>query len=123
MGYRSEIVIVVNKIRVAEAKLQKTLPKVLAEDWGTRTSGKTALYWRFDQIKWYGSYPEVQECMTWLNSLADIEIDISHPKPGKTMQTSWGFLRIGEEESDIESLGDPYYFNVIPERTITVYQI
>lgn len=123
MGYRSEVVIVVNKIRVTEAKLQKTLPKILAEDWGTNTSGKTALYWHFGQIKWYESYPEIQECMKWFDSLADIEIDISYPKPGKAMQTSWGFLRIGEEDNDTDILGDPYYFNVTQQHNIAINEI
>ncbi len=95
MGYRSEVYLRISEpiVEVVDAarKLDATLDEMLsgAED------GKTDFYW--EHTKWYDSYPEVRAVESFLEMLQDDD---------------YGFVRLGEEEGDIERKGDPHEYNM-----------
>lgn len=92
MGYRSEVAIAVS-----------------TEDYNNAPQNvKDAFYEMFDEpeekddiitiyhkdwVKWYDDYKDVQTIESWLNSLNS---------------DNYGMIRIGEEDADVEYLGDPW---------------
>ncbi len=100
MGYRSEVYLRIAEplIEVVDAarKLDDTLDKMLSEGSEVGLEGnKTDFYWEY--TKWYDSYPEVRAVESLLDMLQDDD---------------YGFIRLGEEEGDIERKGDPCEYNM-----------
>ena len=95
MGYRSEVYLRVAEplVEVVDAarKLDDNLDKMLSE----AQDGKTDFYW--EHTKWYDSYPEVRAVESLLDMLQDDD---------------YGFIRLGEEEGDIERKGYPSEYNM-----------
>ena len=95
MGYRSEVYLRISEplVEVVDAarKLDDTLDKMLSEGAEVGLEGnKTDFHWEY--TKWYDSYPEVQAVESLLEMLQDDD---------------YGFIRLGEEEGDIERKGYP----------------
>jgi len=103
MGYRSDVVIGLKATKVLEDNLLKIdkFPKMLQRP-GRLKSGNV-FYWLFEDIKWYESYTEVSEVIDYLHELDDEE---------------YGFMRIGEENEDVETQGHPYDFDIYFNRFI-----
>ena len=101
MGYRSEVYLRIAEplVEVVDAarKLDDTLDKMLFE----AQDGKTDFYW--GDTKWYDSYPEVRAVESLLDMLQDDD---------------YGFIRLGEEEGDIESKGHPSEYNMYTNTTV-----
>ena len=98
MGYRSEVY-----LRIAEPlvevvddarKLDENLDKMLSEG---ATLGKEKTDFTWEYTKWYDTYPEVQAVENLLDMLQDDD---------------YGFIRVGEEEGDIESKGHPSEYDM-----------
>ena len=92
MGYRSEVYLRIAEplVEVVDAarKLDDNLDKMLSE--GAEEGNKTDFTWEY--TKWYDTYPEVQAVESLLDMLQDDD---------------YGFIRLGEEEGDIERKGYP----------------
>ena len=111
MGYRSDIVIV-TKIE------NKELVKLLQEDEENTDeqyffsmedyNGKKmeCFFTRYEYVKWYDSFPSVNKIRSAMDNIEDGD--------------SFGFIRVGEDYDDVESLGMPYDFNIQLSRTIDV---
>ena len=99
MGYRSDIVIAVNKEVLARNLIQKEIPECLGEP--EHVTDKAA-YWFIEGWKWYSSYHDVQEINAWFDELAHEE---------------FGAMRIGEDD-DTETWGEPYEFDIYLNRSI-----
>lgn len=106
MGYRSEVVIVVDKNHTN--KILNEIPKQKWDNVSNTSvklscgnSIKTTLFHIYD-TKWYQSFEsikgfeDVDAVMGILDSIDEIEGD-----------SSYAFVRIGEELNDIEQKGDP----------------
>ena len=93
MGYRSEVYLRIAEplVEVVDAarKLDENLDKMLSEG---ATLGKEKTDFTWEYTKWYDTYPEVQAVENLLDMLQDDD---------------YGFIRVGEEEGDIESKGTP----------------
>ena len=115
MGYRSEVNIVTRK----DNKELYELLKYEHEDglnrhislWDIYEEGTTkmyngdkveVLYVQCDSVKWYDGYKSVDDIMS---AIANIE-----------NEESYGFVRIGEEWNDIETLGFPYDYGLTIHR-------
>jgi len=110
MGYRSEIIIAYNKKVETELLLETLkLPKILLEIHEDSKYVEEDLgyyYYHIIETKWYASYPEVQECIDFIDELvADHEDDFA-------------FVRIGEDLDDFEELGVPWDFDIGIQRYI-----
>ncbi len=104
MGYRSEVVIALNKTVIAKLVLTgNTLPKLfLYAD--NQLINDCAYYYIFEGIKWYQEYPEI----IYINSFLDT-LDIA----------DFGFIRSGDEVTDIEILGSPYNYDMYLEKHLS----
>ncbi len=121
MGYRSEVILAVGpevmpQFMVTMAKS----PEARQMCFGDHTEMikdyqgiKGSFLFRWDHIKWYDGYEEVQAIEDFLNWAEDkLEID------GKEIDGDehFRFVRIGEEYDDIETRG--YGFDIHPVRSI-----
>ncbi len=118
MGYRSDVVIAVTKVAYTKSILKQDLPDMLKgnDSWVVQKDNDMGFFWTIEGIKWYESYPEVQEVMDWLTTIESEEHQSDYIVNGKKQkpweQDQYGFLRMGEEYNDIEELGDPYHFDI-----------
>lgn len=98
MGYYSTVVIAVNKGCYLASLLSNDLPTLFKEN--NPVPYNNAMYWRFSDYKWYDSYESISNVMDYLNNLS---LD---------SREAFGFIRIGEESTDIEELGDPSEYDI-----------
>jgi hypothetical protein len=102
MGYRSDVVIALNKeVYAQHLLLLGEFPTLLRDNSPVIT--ETAAYWRLSEIKWYTDYPYIRDVMRLLGSL-DTE--------------QYAFMRIGEDDQDIEHQGEPGDFNIYLSQSI-----
>ncbi len=105
MGYRSEVYLRIAEplVEVVDAarKLDDNLDKMLSEGAELAEGSKTDFSW--ESTKWYDSYPEVQAVESLLDMLQDDD---------------YGFIRLGEEDGDIERKGDPGCYDMYTSTTI-----
>ena len=122
MGYRSEVVLVVDK-RVEGMLMhvftsQPTAHQMCYEYADVHEDREDAVMFRWTYAKWYDSYPDVnaiENFMNKLDSADNIEID------GEEIDLCYmyRFVRVGEDADDIECRG--YGFDSIyPVATINV---
>ena len=100
MGYRSDLVIAINKECRMRHLIQPHIPKVLLEDEHIKRDEckrTGALYFRINDWKFYDSYPEVQAIKQWFDTLANEE---------------FGAMRMGEDDDDLERWGEPYDYDI-----------
>ena len=106
MGYRSEVYLrfaepIVEVIDAAR-KLDDTLDKMLSDGEEKRIDKvKTDFHWEY--TKWYDTYPEVRVVEGLLDMLQDHD---------------YGFIRLGEEEGDIERRGDPCEYDMYTNTSV-----
>jgi len=112
MGYRSEVVIAVRKEVKAWALIaNKPWPKAFND--ADEFTGATAIYYRFDWVKWSDEFNDVAEVNHFLAALDEECPEIQDPDVARNYQVStFGFLRVGEELGDVETYGDPSEFNL-----------
>ena len=106
MGYRSEVYLRIKEplVEVVDAarKLDDNLDKMLSHGAKeTKKENKTDFYWEY--TKWYDSYPEVRAVESLLDMLQDDD---------------YGFIRLGEEDGDIERKGDPPCYDMYTNTSV-----
>ena len=110
MGYYSQVTIGMEKqYYVESALITQALPKLLVQEKAIATTD--AVYWTFEAIKWYESYPYIQECETYFETLKKAQLNNNYP--------IFGAIRIGEDSHDYEEWGHPYSFDICTSRLIT----
>jgi|TARA_R100000482_G_C5130975_1_gene151873 hypothetical protein len=111
MGYRSEVSIVTRKdnkelcdILKAEYEQDKDLWDIFEEGTIKMYNGQKEeiLYVQCDYVKWYDGYKTVDDIMSAISRIEDEE--------------SYGFVRIGEEWNDVETMGYPYDYGLTIHR-------
>lgn len=113
MGYRSQIIFVVEKPLVSSLlTLFATKPAVremLTYDNPIETNDNGDMLFQIDWIKWYrDSFPEVQALEDWMCE-QDEEYD-----------ESYSFHRLGEEFGDHESRGCSEAWEVYPSQSLSI---
>ena len=106
MGYRSQVCLSVSeeadKILKDNADMIPAL-KELLKDGDSRVAER--YYW--DSVKWYPSYPEIDALERFLCFMDSAD------------DGQYGFIRLGEEEDDIERRGAPWEFDMHVTRGIS----
>ena len=102
MGYRSDLVIAITKEMLAQDLIEPFIPNVIKEL--STSSTQNAIYYFIEGWKWYESYPEVQEIESWFDTMLDKD---------------FGAMRIGENDDDIQTWGNPYDFEIYLSRSIS----
>ena len=104
MGYRSDVFLRIAEPLVevvqAAAKLDPKLEEIL-KDGESDHGSKTDFYW--ESVKWYDSYPEIQAIEGMLDDLDEDD---------------YGFIRLGEEQGDIEQKGYPSEYDMYTSTTV-----
>lgn len=114
MGYRSDIAIAVHKKIIALDLINPIIPDVLKKE-PHEDKGNTR-YWYLSGWKFYDSYPEVQAIEEFFDALDDMD-QIEEPNSTYVM-APYGALRIGENDDDVESWGDPNEYQIFLSRSI-----
>jgi hypothetical protein len=104
MGYRSDVIIAVTK--KAYNKFADQDVRDVLKTCDTVTQNKNGYYFHFNSIKWYSDYEEIKKLDKFIDDCIEDDFE------------SIGFLRIGEDDDDIERRGEPYIFDVSMERSI-----
>ena len=117
MGYCSEIVIAVRKEILAEDLIHPVIPKELRE-LSYQVDGDV-LYWHIPSWKWYTSYPEIQEIEAFFKMLSKREpIKEGADKDGTDTSPWFGALRLGEDDNDTQTWGEPGEFDIYHRRYV-----
>ena len=104
MGYRSDVYLrfdesaveVVNAVRQFDPVLDKMMKE-------STTGGSTDFHW--SDVKWYDCSPDVLAVESLLEALSmDTITDCG--------EDFYGFIRIGEESTDVEHKGEPCTYNM-----------
>jgi hypothetical protein len=129
MGYRSEVILAINAkvvpaLMAAFAKCEET-QKLCTKDTDhldTDYDGKGNWLMRWDHIKWYDSYPEIEMINSLIEALEceDLsEFGLKNDDNAPDYTEMFRFVRVGEEMDDNEVRG--YGFdNIYISRSICV---
>jgi len=144
MGYRSQVVLAVDE-KIAPAFMAMLAKETEAHDLCFRDSDEVitkyaedgSFLFRWDHIKWYDSYPEIQAVEAFMQAANENDLqDYGEKEPPmvervirdqntnepvkKMVEGDWSehfrFLRIGEDNSDVEEYG--YAFDIHVSRAI-----
>jgi len=106
MGYRSIVALAIDKTELADQILQTPGLKPALQNATTITDKSTYMVYTFVNWKWYSTYPEIHIIE---QAIANIETS-----------ENFGFMRIGEDYTDVECLGNPEEFDIYLSRTIVI---
>ena len=101
MGYRSQVIVAVETNLY---KINKELIDRLTSDCDTRRSTKEVIYFTWDWVKWYDTYPEVIELQEFINS----------------NEKQSALARMGEDADDFDFLNDPESFDIHYKRELSI---
>lgn len=107
MGYRSDVIIAITKEVRTRHLISNEIPACLMNDNSVIKEARDsdgAFYFRIQGWKWYDSYPEIQEIHAWFESMADEE---------------FGAMRMGEDDDDNQTWGNPYDFDICLNRYLS----
>ena len=97
MGYRSDVAIVMDKEKYAEALLTNELPTFLGKDLQPQIT-EVGVFWYIEETKWYSGYRFIDDTMNFLEPLF--------------VEGLAGFIRAGEDHGDIEVKGNPEKYDM-----------
>ena len=131
MGYRSEVILAVGpevmpQFMVTMAKS----PAAREMCWADHDHMvkdycdiEGAFLFRWDGIKWYDTFPEVQAIIDFMQWCHDTDLkDENYPENRQpTADEFFKFIRVGEESDDIEHDGYCDDFEMYTQTTIEVY--
>lgn len=104
MGYRSQVVIALSiESYTKHSLLIKDLPTLLSENKPQKHEQLKAVFWSFDEIRWYDAYSDISEIGSFLSELNEED---------------YGFIRIGEEINDIDIEGNIYIYDMCVYREL-----
>ena len=105
MGYRSEVALGLcpeaDQLLKANAEMIPDLAELIKDN---ESNVPERYYW--SHIKWYDGYPEIGAMQSFLGFL-------------ECHDYQFGFIRLGEEEDDIERAGHPYEYDMFVNREIS----
>ena len=115
MGYRSDVGFACDPIIKDMIKTVTEWDKELKEliDYADDMSCDDNGRWRFESVKWYENYPDVQV-------VENIMIMCDNVNMSGLAYDSYGFIRIGEELEDIEMKGCPSTFDLYINRSLDI---
>ena len=98
MGYRSEVAI----------RCQDKAYEMFEKAWGEFTPDKIfhqeddhLIYW--DWVKWYEDYPDISAIEKVMSKLDEVDNDEAIEN-----KTGYRFMRLGEDDADVETRGNTY---------------
>lgn len=112
MGYRSDIYIAIRKEVFAFDLLVACIPEALKNEKFTEHNG--AMYCILEGWKWFSDYPEVRDIEEFFDFIEET------PLPELNEWDRYGAIRIGEDDDDCQSWGEPHAFGMFMSRTVNL---
>ena len=133
MGYRSQVVFAVDKMlmgkflaHVSQCQSAKALCFAEADDKVENYKGDGNFLFRWDSVKWYDGYKEVDCINDFMNEADKMMLDtirVSSPAGGPDHERKvygeecYRFIRVGEDSDDIVERGEG--FEIYTQTTIS----
>ena len=115
MGYRSDVAFacdpIIKQVVETVSEWDKGFKDLL--DYGEDMSADDFGRWKFEHVKWYEGYPDVQVIENIMVMCDDVDVN-------GCGYDSYGFVRIGEELEDVEMKGDPSSFDLYVNRSLDI---
>lgn len=112
MGYRSDVVMAVDRKIYNSLLLLDKIPHLIAKEVSHTTD--SAVYWVFQGVKWWDHYEDVAPYETLMDTLEEggpcSALVAECMRERRT--DAFGFLRIGEDSDDISQRGSPHDFDI-----------
>ena len=106
MGYRSDVAIGLSNEADVQLRLSdKKLAIQVLDDADDTNKYENHTNYFLGDVKWYQGYQDVDQVMEFLDSLQHDE---------------FGYMRIGENDDDIEIKGDPYEYGIELNRHLSI---
>ena len=124
MGYRSEVVLAISKhltpfltLATAQNAAAQTLVFKDADHFDRDYGGDKSWLIRWDHIKWYESYEDIQTLEKFIHEASSDEYEFEVDGKAQSSCEHIKFVRVGEESGDIEMLGDGFW-DIYPNTNI-----
>ena len=116
MGYRSEVVLAISKhltpfltLATAQNSAAQTLVFNDADHFDRDYGGDKSWLIRWDSIKWYESYEDIQTIEKFVQEAASDEYEFEVDGKAQSSCEHIKFVRVGEESDDIEMQGEGFW--------------
>jgi len=116
MGYRSEVVLAISKhltpfLTLAASQNAETQALVFkhADHFDRDYGGDKSWLIRWDHIKWYESYEDIQTLEKFIQEATSDEYEFEVDGKAQSSCEHIRFVRVGEESGDIEMMGDGFW--------------
>ena len=115
MGYRSDVGFacdpIIKQVIETVGEWDKEFKELL--DYGEDLASDDFGRYRWESVKWYDSFPDVQIVENIMTMCDNCDINgLTHD--------SYGFIRLGEEHDDIVTRGDTCSFDLYVNRSIDI---
>jgi hypothetical protein len=125
MGYRSQVVLAISKhltpfltLAVTQNKEAESLVFKDADKFDRDYCGDKSWLLVWDCIKWYESYEDIQALEKFINEACADEYQFEVEGEIQASSEHIRFVRVGEETTDIEMMGDGFW-DIYPHTSIS----
>ena len=116
MGYRSQVVLAISKhltpfLTLATSQNAEAQALVFkhADHFDRDYGGDKSWLIRWDHIKWYESYDDIQTLEKFIQEAHDDEYEFEVDGKAQSSCEHIRFVRVGEDSGDIEMMGDGFW--------------
>ena len=116
MGYRSEVVLAISKhltpfltLAVTQNKSAESLVFRDADHFDRNYQDDKSWLIRWDSIKWYESYEDIQALELFIQKASSDEYEFEVDGEAQSSCEHIRFVRVGEETGDVEMSGDGFW--------------
>ena len=116
MGYRSHVVLAISKhltpffmMKLSQNKEAEELVFKHADEFNRDYCDDKSWLIRFDSIKWYESYEDIQTLESFIAEASSDEYEFEVDGKKEHSSEHIRFVRVGEESDDIEMSGDGFW--------------
>ena len=125
MGYRSQVVLAISKhltpfftLKVTQNKAAESLVFQDADEFDRDYGDAASWLIRFDSIKWYESYEDIQTLEQFIQEASADEYEFEVDGIAQSSCEHIRFVRVGEEAGDVEVAGDGFW-DIYPSTSIS----
>ena len=124
MGYRSQVVLAISKhlipilmLKVSQNKEAEALVFNHADEFDRDYQGDKSWLIRFDAIKWYESYEDIQTIEKFIDEACNDEYEFEIDGKPEGSSEHIRFVKVGEESDDIDLRGEGFW-DIYPSTSI-----
>ena len=124
MGYRSQVVLAISKhltpfltLACSQNAEAQALVFKYADYFEKNYDNEKSWLIRWDGIKWYDSYEDIQTLERFVQEAISDEYKFEVGGEPQSSSEHIKFVRVGEEDTDIETYGDGFW-DIYPSTTI-----